>query len=464
MSRIFTPADRTVGRLPRASRRRWRHTVLAAAASLSLLAACGGSGPGTSPPQNPPPGNSPPLACLALPDEVSWHPDDTLSSEWKDVRVDGRQRLWRVGYERGRLGEATVDPSGDARAVVQALSATGQLLFDSGARLDSGGADVAEALTIDATGRVAVAGRTTGVLAGGANRGQFDLFVARFDAATPTAPWAVVQTGDARPQRPRRIAHLDAATLVVAGLDDIYVPTNYVADWSDTTAASFAIGPDGALSAGWLHRSNSVEPDVGAALAVSGGQVFVGGAVQSGAQRGMFVRKLSDAGEPVWTARYTSAPSDQVAALATLPDGSLLMAATVSGPFRGGAHQGQQDVVVARIRADDGAVLWSVQLGSAGSEWLADAQVDAQGRIWLLGETDGSLVAGRLPAGETDLFLLRLTPQGALERAWQWGTAGDESASALALDGCGRAVVVGSSGDSRRRRALTWFPQDQSAR
>lgn len=425
-----------------------------AAAALALLAACGGGS------DEPEPG-APALACLALPAEVSWHPDTTLSSEWKDVLVDTRQRLWLAGYERGRLGETAVDPGGDARGVVQQWSARGERLFDSGARLDSPGADVAEALGLDAGGRLAVAARTTGVLAGEANRGQFDLVVARLDPATPAADWALVQSGDERPQRPRRIAPLGPGALVVAGLDDLYVPSNFVQAWSDTTASRVDIGSDGALRSGWQHRSGSIEPDLGSALAVSQGQVFVGGAVESGTQRGLFVRQLSADGQVRWTARYASSPGDHVAALVALPDGSLLMAASVSGPFRGGAWQGQQDVVLARLRADDGAVLWSVQLGTAGSEWVTDARVDAQGRIWVYGETDGSFLSGRTPAGGSDLFLLRVAPDGTLQRAWQWGTAGDEVATSVAVDGCGRAVAVGSSGDNRLRRALVWFPQGQ---
>lgn len=448
------PRPTRVARSPRSAP---RHRSLMAAAVLTLLAACGGGGGSDSPP----PDTRPPLACLALPAEAAWHPDDTHSSEWKDVRVDGANRLWRAGYERGVLGETSVDPGGDARAVLQQLSPTGELLFDSGTRLDSPGADVAEALTLDADGRLAVAGRTTGVLAGGANRGQFDLFVARLDTTAPTAAWQLVQGGDERPQRPRRIQHLDARTLVVAGLNDVYVPTNFVAEWSDTMAARVDIGAGGALAPGWTHRSASAEPDVGSALAVLDGQVFVGGSAESGAQRGMFVRKLDAAGQPLWTARYTTQGADHVAALVALPDGSLLMAGTVFGAFRGGVHQGQQDVFVARIRASDGAVLWSTQLGSAGSDWLTDAKVDDQGRIWLYGETDGSVPGGRANAGLNDLFLLRLAADGTLQRSWQWGTAGDEAATALALDRCGRAVAVGSGGDNRRRRALTWFPQGQ---
>ena len=442
MSRIFRQATRTS----------------VAAGVIALLAACGGGGDGGEPPPN---NNPPVLACLALPAEVTWHADTSLSSEWKDVRVDWRNRIWLAGYDRGRLGDVNLEPGGDARGVLRMLSPTGEEQFDSGARLDSPGADVAEALHIDAGGRIAVAGRTTGVLAGGPNRGQFDTFVARLDATVPAAAWQLVQTGDERPQHPRRIDQLDAGALVLAGLSDDYVPTNYVAEWSDTMASRVDVGGDGALAAAWSHRSQSAEPDAGAALAVHQGQVFVGGTVISGAQRGMFVRKLSAAGEPLWTARYTAIGLDRVAALVSLPDGSLLMAGSVTGTFRGGTSAGEQDLVVARISAVDGAVFWSRQIGSAGVDWLTDAKVDAQGRIWLYGETDGSFVAGHTPAGNTDLFVLRLAADGSLQRAWQWGTASDEAATGMALDSCGRAVAAGSSGDSRSRRALLWFPQGQ---
>jgi outer membrane protein assembly factor BamB len=424
-------------------------------ACLALVTACGGSGEET-PIGNP----TPPLACLALPAEASFH-DDPASSEWKDVLVDWRNRVWIAGYERGRYGETNIEPSGDARGVLRLLSGAGELLFDSGARLDSAGADVAEALALDANGMLSVAGRTTGVLAGSTNRGQFDLFVARVDATAPAAAWRLVQAGDERPQRPRRIQALGTDKLLVAGYDDDFVPSNFVADWSDSFAAQFNVSTGAAPTLAWEHQNGSAEPDTTVALATHEGHVFMGGTVAAGAQRGMFVRKLAADGQPLWTARYTALGIDRVAALMSLPDGSLLMAGSVEGSWRGGVPRGGQDAFVARINPENGAVIWSVQLGSAGSDWVTDAKVDAQGRIWLYGETDGAFTAGRTPDGSTDLFALQLRADGSLLRSWQWGTAADEAATSLALDSCGRAVAVGSTGDNRRRRAVMWFPQGQ---
>lgn len=426
-----------------------------ATAALSWLAACGGGGEAT-PPANP----GPPQACLALPAEVSFH-DDPASSEWKDVLVDWRSRIWIAGYERGRYGETNIEPSGDARGVLRLLSGAGELLFDSGSRLDSAGADVVEALTIDPNGQLSVAGRTTGVLAGGANRGQFDLFVTRLDATRPAATWQTVQAGDERPQRPRRIQALGTDRLLTAGYDDDFVPSNFVADWSDSFAAQFDVSEGAAPVLAWKYQNGSAEPDTTVALATHQSHVFTGGAVASGAQRGMFVRKLSLDGQPLWTARYTTWGIDRVAALMSLPDGSLLMAGSVEGSWRGGVHRGGQDAFVARLNPENGAVIWSVQLGTTGADWVTDAKVDAQGRIWIYGETDGAFIPGRTPDGSIDLFALQLRADGSLLRSWQWGTADDEAATSIALDGCGRAVAVGSTGDNQRRRAVMWFPQGQ---
>jgi hypothetical protein len=438
-----------------------RRTLLAATIA-ALLCACGGGGaPGSpvSPVEPPPP-------CLALPAEAVWHDDAGASSEWKDVLVDGRNRIWLAGYDRAVLGQSNLEPGGNARGVVRQLSASGQQLFDSGVRFDSPGSDVVEALLLDtASGQLHAVGRTTGTLAGDGNRGQFDLFLARGDAAQPAAAWRIVQAGDERPQHPRRLARLAQGALIVAGHDDDYIPTNYVAAWADAFAWRFdpkaEAAPAPHAERSWSHRFAHPARNTVSALAVVGDQVFLGGAIEGGSLRGMFVQKLDPLGRAQWTARYSASGLDNVAALLPLPDGSLLMAGTVSGPFRGGLHLGQQDLVVARIAPADGAVQWSTQIGSAGSDWLADAKLDAQGNLWLFGETDGALVAGRSPAGGSDLFMLKLRPDGSLLRAWQWGTADEEIAGRMALDACGRAVAVGASATGLRRRALAWFPPGQ---
>lgn len=436
--------------------RRSHALSLLAAAALVTLAACGGSDDtGASP--NPP---AEPLACLDLP-AITWHASATAAADWNDVLVDRHHRIWLAGWAEGEVGRERLDPSGNSRAVVRQLDTDGRILWDSRAGFDSAGTDVAEALAMGADGRVFVAGRTTGTLDGRANAGQFDAFVAWADAAAPATPWQRLQTGTERPEHPRRLVVAANGDLHVAGWDDEFVPTNYVAAWQDPIAFRFDRQGTGFAQA-WRHQGGSEAPDLADGLAVdAAGHTYLGGSVQSGTQRGMFLRKLDADGRPLWTARYTSLPVDHIAAVQRLADGSLLVAGSVYGSFRGHPGFGEQDVFVARVAADDGRVLASWQFGGAGSEWLTDMKIDAQGRILLLGETDGSVVPGQANAGAADLFMLQLDADGRVLARTQWGTAADEQARRLAADGCGRVVATGASvrdgAAGPKRAGVLWF-------
>lgn len=433
-----------------------RGTAIAAAACLAMgLSACGG-GAGTPAPDQPAP-----LACTALPAEVGWF-SGPASNDWNDVLIDARNRIWLAGYADGVVGESNIAPSGNSRAVLRLLAPDGQVLWESGAEFDTPGTDVAEALAITPQGTVVVAGRTTGAFGARPNAGQFDTFVAWRDDAGASAPWRFFQAGSERPQHARRVQIGPDGDVHLAGHDDDFIPSNYLQDWSDPFAMRLrrqgAGSADDRLEPQWHHQFATPEADFGEGLAVapSGVETYISGQFLGGPLRGMFVRKLDSRGQGVWTARYSASPTDSVAALKAMPDGTLLIAGSVFGSFHGGQAKGQQDVFVARIAADDGRVLASWQFGSSEAEWLTDMQLDAAGNIYLLGETAGVMAAGATPMGANDLFMLKLSPDGSLLAARQWGTADDEAAKRLAIDSCGHVVAVASSTSNNRRRGLLW--------
>ena len=425
--------------------------ALASTAAL-VLAACGGGGDAGAPP---PP--AAPADCLALPDAVRWFAA-VDAQDWNDVLVDAQQRVWLAGWAGGRLGESNLGPSGDSRAVLQVLDAGGRTLWDSGRELDSPGTDVAEALALSPGGTVFVAGRSTGAL-GGANAGQFDSFVAWHDAPATAAGWRRFQHGDAAPQQPRRLGLAGDGALLLAGHDEVHVVDRAVQRWADPFALRLESGAEGGdrLALRWQHRFETAAQDTLDALAVAAdGATYLGGSA-GGSTPGPWVRKLDAAGRQLWHQRYAASAADNIAALRMLPDGSLLVAGTTIGSFQGGTAHGQQDAFVARLAAEDGRVLAVWQHGSAHSDWVTDMAVDRDGNIVVLGETLGTLVPGQVAAGASDLFLLRLAPDGRLLAARQWGTAEDELARRVAVDRCGRIVAVGASQHDGRRAGLLWF-------
>jgi len=205
---------------------------------------------------------------------------------------------------------------------------------------------------------------------------------------------------------------------------------------------------EGASVHAWLHR---IEGDPGNAEYRYRRQA-------TGASRGAFIRKYDTDGQALWTARYTTSALDSIRAMHAMADGTLWIAGNVFGSFQGRTSLGQQDVFVARIAADDGRVLEGWQFGSSAPDGLADLQVDRDGNVYLLGETQGNVQTGAANAGATDLYILKLSPNGRTPlAARQWGTANDESARRLAVDPCGRVLAVGSTTQQGRRSGVLWY-------
>lgn len=421
-----------------------------ALAVATLLSACGGGG-GSAPSE---------ALCLALPEGASVRTEGD-GSAWNDVLVDRAGRLWLAGHDGASAGVGG-EPQGNTRAVLWRLDRTGALRWSSGDLFQTTGSDAFEALAEDGGGVVHAVGRTTGAFAGRANAGKADVFVTWSDAAASSGPWSLAQFGNERPQHPRRAAFQPGGALVVAGYDDEYIPTNHVVAWTDPFATAVvprtSAGGAGEVALVWHHQFATAEPDLidGLAIATDGVSTFVTGQF-GGGEKGMFVRRLDARGQAVWTARYSRLALDHIAAIVALPDGTLWLGGSVYGSFHGARALGQQDVFVARIDPMDGHVLAAWQFGTGEADWLADLRVDANGNLVLLGETTGAFDGAINPDGGTDLFALRVSKDGRLIGARQWGAAGDESAARLAVDACGNAVAVGSTMRDGFRRALLWF-------
>jgi hypothetical protein len=402
----------------------------------------------------------PELGCVAITEEVSWF-RGPASNAWNDVFVDAKGHIWLAGFADGTLGFTNLQPSGNSRGVVRQLAPDGRLLWDSGTTFDTPGTDVAETLAVSAQGSVVVAGRTTGVLAGTVNAGQFDTFVAQGNPTQSEASWRLLQIGNPAPQQPRQVAVSADGEISIAGYDDIFVRDRAVEAWEDPFVLRVRASADSAIAAPlqllWQHRFDSPPSDLAwAAEVAADGATYFAYTLNGGPERGTHVRKLDAAGMPLWTRRYTTLGLDSINALQLQPDGSLWIAGTVHGSFEGHPPVGTGDVFLARVASDDGRVLQSWRYGSGSADQLTDMAIDAKGNFLLFGETVGSWVPGQPLAGEADLFLLKLSPTGQRLAARQWGTAGDDAAKRLAVDACGNAVAVGISTAAQRSAGVMW--------
>lgn len=87
---------------------------------------------------------------------------------------------------------------------------------------------------------------------------------------------------------------------------------------------------------------------------------------------------------------------------------------------------------------------WNAQFGSASDDEATAVVLDADGNAYVVGRVSGAL-PGETHLGETDGYLQKFDPDGALLWTEQFGTAGYDTANAVALDGLGNVYVVGQS-------------------
>jgi hypothetical protein len=336
--------------------------------------------------------------------------------------------VYVAGYAGGTPPSGNLRPAGNSRGFVRKLDPSGAVQWE--ATLDTSGADAVEALAEVADGTLYAAGRTTGAFPGAIQAGQFDTFVAVLDGGRSIR--TVRQFGDERPQHPRRLA-LFGTRLLLAGFDDVYVPTNYVEDWENWFAASLSAAD---LQEAWRVAPRTAFPDVATAILVdTDGSTYVAGSSSGGTQPGIWLRKLDALGQEVWGSRLTSSGLDTAAALAFAKDGTLVL---------GGTHFGGSQPVLISVDRGSGAPRWRTSgPRDLNGTSITDIATDAEGNVYAAGGTATAIAPRYVNRGLYDPFVMRFDAGGALTGTWQGGSAADEEPTAVSLDSCGRVLVAG---------------------
>ena len=344
------------------------------------------------------------------------------------------------------------------------------------------GDDAVAAVASDASGRVAVAGSSTGTFDPGAgaltSAGATDVVVASY-AASGTPLWNVRYGGAGRDEalavaftptgdvviagRFENTLTIGSTTLVTHGLFDVFVAELDGSDGTPRWAVSFgAAGRDEAFG---------VAVDATGAVAVVGGfqrSVSFGATTLDAAWSpiapwtDVFVAKLSGSdGSVTWAKRAGGQVLDLGQAVAFAPNGDVIAAGIVypyhvdfdGTPFAtdgDGTTSGQQyDGFVARLGAADGQLAWVTELPGATVVDARAVAVDPSGEI-LVGGTLGLIHAGTQEGFQdpSHMFVARVAPGGTVDSvATLGGTATSQAVlGAIAPDGAGGVWIAGGFG------------------
>jgi len=150
-----------------------------------------------------------------------------------------------------------------------------------------------------------------------------------------------------------------------------------------------------------------------------------------------------DPPEVAWTHQFGSAEPDITAGIAVADDGTILAAGYTMGAVGAGASAGGFDVFVQAI-GPDGEPSWARQLGSGDDDFAEAIAAGPEGRIAVVGQTDGGLAGPS--SGETDGFLVVLDARGVTLWERTLGTPADDVASGVAFAPDGSLIVAGWTG------------------
>jgi hypothetical protein len=142
-----------------------------------------------------------------------------------------------------------------------------------------------------------------------------------------------------------------------------------------------------------------------------------------------------------WDRQFGTSDHDEALAVAVGPDGEIVVVGRTFADFDG-ANAGDYDAFVIKLDAA-GAEVWRRQFGSAGDDRATAVAIRDDGDVIVAGSTTGSLFGA---SGNGDGFVARLVgATGATDWAEPVGTASEDEVHAVALGAGGAIFVAGET-------------------
>jgi hypothetical protein len=383
----------------------------------------------------------------------------------RDVVVDAGGRVAVVGYFEG-----AVDFGGGVRIEAKKIDAFVSTFAADGTpawtiHFGGDGEDVAHAVAFDPAGNLVIAGLFTGTMSIGEIQlqatGSDDAFIAKLDAqGKPLWAWAL---GGPDSDAAHDVAVDTDGTIYVTGSFKGKLPIG-----GQTTLQSkgnedvflLELGPDGKVV--WSRQFGNRYRDFGQRVAVDGaGNVIVlaeftddvsfgGETLVSHGNRDLALAKLTSRGEHVWSRHFGSPFNEYGLGLAVDPAGNIGLTGSFDNEidFGGGklVSAGESDVFVARL-APDGAHLWSKRFGANREDIGHGIAADRFGNLavtgWFWGEIDFGGGPVRAEGMNKDGFLLKFSADGKHLWSRRFGAKDHDQGRGIAMTPDGDVAATG---------------------
>jgi hypothetical protein len=385
---------------------------------------------------------APAAACPMPPLGSTWSTRTLGSTDYDTaagIAVDeARCAIYVAGDTLGVIGAAS---AGHSDGVLAKYSTTGTRAWV--VQFGSSSFDYVDGVDVDAAGDIYVLGHTGGTLPGSPiiNLGGGDLFLLKFDASGVLL-WTR-QLGTPGDENPTDLAVLSTGDVYVTGF------TDGTLIGASAGGQDYFLGrydPNGNLVMLMQRGSAGNDRAIAVAVGPSDGAYIVGntdGDLQ-GVQAGngdIFVAKYNTAGAELWIDQRGTADLEISGDIAVNSQNDVFVAVSTGGGLDGNVSQGAMDMALLRYDAN-GTWRFTTQRGSTSTDLADGIGLSASGAPYVIGTTSGTL-DGLVPAGYSDVFLMKLGRGG----AWSWtrliGGTSDDFAARVAVSSADNVFISG---------------------
>jgi hypothetical protein len=382
------------------------------------------------------------------------------------VAVDGSGNVLMVGtfLSTVNFGGSNLTSAGAGDIFVAAFDVDGNHQWSKRFG-DTQPDQVANAVTVDGSGNVAVTGNFLGTVNFGGSllttAGGDDIFLVKFDS-NGNHQWSKRFGNASTDQIGRAVRASGAGDITLAGsfvgtVDfgggalmsggglDVYV-ARFQSDGDHVWSESFGGQDDQVLE--------SIDVDDTGNVVLCGyfaGTIdFGGGQLVSAANNDVFLAKLDTDGDHVWSNRYGSGNDQEGSAVVIDGTGDVIAAGGFESTINFGGStltsSGGRDVFLAKFTSG-GAHEWSQRFGTTLEQTSAAIAVDNSDNIGLTGAFASTIDFGGgtlTNNGGLDIFVARFNPDG--DHMWSaaFGGTTDQLPEAIAIDDNARIALAGS--------------------
>lgn len=325
------------------------------------------------------------------------------------VAVDASGNVFVAGYTQGTLpGQVS---AGSQDAYVRKYNSAGTLVWTS--QFGSTVSDSADAIAIDPSGNVIVAGQTLGTLPGQASAGAADAWVRKLTTAGATT-WT------------RQFGTFDYENALACATDasgNVFVAGQTLGALGGTNAGvydAYVRRFDANGNNPWTRQLGSIESDSPKGIDTdASGNVFIAGeatdalpgqtAISAAGSADSFVAKYDSTGTLLWTRQFGTNTQDQMTSITVDASGNSIAAGSISGVLSGQPSAGGGYDLFMRKYDPSGNEIWTRRFGSASSEFALGVSIVGSGNVAVAGNTQGTL-SGQTSAGGTDAFVIVAPP------------------------------------------------------